>query len=390
MPESLHVGILLNPYAGLGGSLALKGSDGARAQALFKSLSDDQRQRAAQRFERALRQLSDDVSHLRFSAWGGQMGAELLQSLGFPCAVLGCPKTNETGPSDTHEALQHLCAAGIDLLLFVGGDGTARDVHDVVKDRLPTLGIPSGVKMQSGVFALSPEAAGELLHRLARGGLVDLQRREVRDIDEQALREGSVRSRFYGELLVPGEARFLQQTKIGGREDPQLAAADIGAWLAEQIEQDCTYLVGPGTTMAAFMEAMSLPNTLLGVDILRNEQVLKHDADEQAILAALASAPGAVKLLVSVTGGQGYVFGRGNQQFSPKVIRKVGRGGIVITAAKSKLASLEKRPLLVDTNDPRLDLELCGFWPVVTGYDDQVFYRLGDPLGLSTAVRESK
>ena len=55
-------------------------------------------------------------------------------------------------------------------------------------------------------------------------------------------------------------------------------------------------------------------------------------------------------------GGQGFIFGRGNQQISPKVIRQVGLDNIVVVATKSKLDKLKS--LRVDTGDPELDKAL--------------------------------
>jgi predicted polyphosphate/ATP-dependent NAD kinase len=277
---------------------------------------------------------------------------------------------------DTRQAVREMREHGVDLILFAGGDGTARDIFDEVGSSIPVLGIPAGVKMHSGVFAVSPEAAGELLLQLVRGGLVGLTAREVRDIDEDAFRHDRVRSRFYGEMLVPGEGRYLQHTKVGGRESPELVADDIAEWLVEQMEPGRTYLIGPGSTTAAIMAKLGLANTLLGVDVIRDGELLASDADEAGLLEQLARAPAAATIVVTVIGGQGHVFGRGNQQFSPQVIREVGPENVLVVAAKSKIAALEGRPLLVDTNDPALDRELCGWHVVITGYDDRILYRI--------------
>lgn len=376
MKAHLHIGLLANPLAGLGGSIALKGSDGEVMRARVAELTPEQRQRSLDRLRRALAPLAALAGNIRFSTWGGAMGEDALTEMAAPVTVLGQPGPGLSSATDTREAVAKLRDAGIDILVFAGGDGTARDIYDVVGESLPVLGVPAGVKMHSGVFAVSPEAAGELLLELARGGLVGLRLQEVRDIDEEAFREGVVRSRFYGDMQVPGEGRYLQHTKIGGRESHELVAADIAAWIVEHMEDDTTYLVGPGSTTAAIMEQLGLENTLLGVDVVRNNEVLANDADEETLLRHIAEAGGKVTIIVTAIGGQGHIFGRGNQQFSPAVIRGAGPERIVVVAAKSKIAELEGRPLLVDTNDPELDRALCGYREIITGYDDRILYRV--------------
>ena len=372
----LHVGLVVNPLAGLGGSLALKGSDGDELRARVEGLSKEQRARSQQRVKRALKDLGEGV---RFSTWRGSMGESVVRTLGIPAAILGSPARGVvTSPEDTSTAVAALLAAGIDILVFAGGDGTARDVYDVVGDEFPVLGIPAGVKMHSGVFAVSPEAAGALLERLAKGGLVGLQLCEVRDIDEDAFRHDVVRARFYGEMLVPTEGHYLQQTKIGGRESHDLVAADIAEWLGETLDPTVTYFMGPGSTTAAIMENLGLANTLLGVDAIRDGALLASDVDEQQLLSIVDEAPNGCEIIVTAIGGQGHIFGRGNQQFSPAVIRRVGIENITIVASKGKIAALDGRPLLVDTNDPALDRELAGLKTVITGYDDRILYRIGD------------
>jgi predicted polyphosphate/ATP-dependent NAD kinase len=371
----LHIGLIVNPLAGLGGSLALKGSDGPEIRELA---ARGHAHRAQERTLRMLKILQQDASAFQFSSARGAMGETSLAKMGLAAKVVGSDIDAITTSEDTRVAAEALRQCGVDIIVFAGGDGTARDIYDAVGDECPVLGLPTGVKMHSGVFAVSPEAAGELLLQLARGGLVGLSAQEVRDIDEDAFREDTVRTRFYGELRVPSEGRFLQQTKVGGREVPELAAADIAAWLAMQMEPERLYFIGPGSTTAAIMTELKLPNTLLGVDIVGNGLLLSADVNEEQLLEMVAQSPGQATIVVTVIGGQGYFFGRGNQQFSPSVIRAVGLENIWVVAAKSKLASLDGRPLLVDTNDKSLDLELCGYRTVVTGYDDQTLYRVSD------------
>ncbi len=374
--KTLHVGLVVNPLAGLGGGLALKGSDGEAVREIAGSLHRDRSSRAAQRCQRSLDRIKSVKVSLQFSCWGGAMGESVLREAGFDARVLGAPSDGISDAEDTRNAAVSLQAANVDLLVFVGGDGTARDILDAVGSDMPVLGIPAGVKMHSGVFAVSPEAAGDLILVLSRGGLVDLKKREVRDIDEEAFRRDTVRSRFYGELLVPCEGSFLQQTKLGGREDQQLAAAEIAAWQVEKMEPNRTYLVGPGSTTAAIMEQLRLPCTLLGVDVVRDGELLIGDADEASLLSIIESTDGPFSMILTVIGGQGHLFGRGNQQISPDVIRAVGSENINIVASKSKIAGLTSRPLLLDTNDPLLDRSLRGLIRVNTGYDDYVIYRV--------------
>ena len=369
----LKMGLLINPLAGLGGSRGLKGSDGSVVRELADTLSEQELLRSSDRARRALDKLVG-IEGLQVFTWGGAMGEDLARSLNLNHRVLGQGSDTISSPADTRQAAAAMLEAGVDVLAFAGGDGTARDIYDVVGDRLPVLGIPAGVKMHSGVFAVSPEAAGELLLELCRAGLVGLRSQEVRDIDEAAFREDVVRSRFYGDMLVPGEGRYLQHTKIGGRESHELVAAEIAAWVTEHMDPETLYLVGPGSTTAAVMEELGLANTLLGVDAIKAGVVRCTDANEQQLLELLAEQDGAAQILVTAIGGQGHIFGRGNQQFSPAVIRAVGLENIRILAAKSKISNLEGRPLLVDTNDPQLDAQLCGYREIITGYDDRILY----------------
>lgn len=376
MNAHLHIGLINNPLAGLGGSLAFKGSDGEEIRALVREMPSEERRRSQERLQRALAPLADVSLGVRFSTWGGDMGEDALAQMNVAVQVLGRASGEMSRSEDTREAVRTLQAAGIDILVFAGGDGTARDIYDVVGETLPVLGVPAGVKMHSGVFAVSPEAAGELLLELVRGGLVGLRLQEVRDIDEEAFRSDVVRSRFYGDMLVPGEGRFLQHTKVGGRESHDLVAAEIASWIAQNTDPDCTCIVGPGSTTAALMEEWGLPNTLLGVDVVRGGEVLLTDANEVDLAKLLEQCKGQRQLFVTAIGGQGHIFGRGNQQFSPRVLRAVGLDNITVVAAKSKISALEGRPLLVDTNDPELDQALCGYRKVITGYDDQILYRI--------------
>jgi predicted polyphosphate/ATP-dependent NAD kinase len=373
----LTIGFIVNPIAGVGGSLGLKGSDELAAMNALPVVRDStELSRSMNRAQRTLALLMPHTAQLRFACWGGVMGQAVLDSLGLHGEILGGAQSEYTGAGDTQLAARAMVAKSVDIIVFVGGDGTARDIFDAVGDNYPVLGIPAGVKMHSGVFAVSPEAAGELLVQLVEGGLVGLAPQEVRDIDERAFRENIVKSRFYGEMLVPAEGRYLQHTKVGGVENSELAAADIAAWVVECMEEGVSYVIGPGSTTAAIMEELGLAYTLLGVDVVLDGELLLSDGSEQELLSLLTQNTGAAKIIVTVIGGQGHVFGRGNQQISPALIRLVGVKNIDIVSAKAKISALQGRPLLLDTNDPQLDLELSGYRCVITGYQDKILYRL--------------
>jgi predicted polyphosphate/ATP-dependent NAD kinase len=252
---------------------------------------------------------------------------------------------------------------GVELLLFVGGDGTARDIYEAIGEGVPVLGIPAGVKMHSSVYAVNPRRAAELVEAFLAGD-APLAQTEVMDIDEAQFREGRLSAQLYGYLSVPYAERLVQGAKIAstGAEDSPLPIAE---YVVETMEDGFTYILGPGSTVKAIGDELGIDKTLLGVDVVHQGKLVGKDLNEAQLLALIEGKP--VKLVVTVIGGQGYVFGRGNQQISPAVIRQVGRENVIIVATKSKLGALEG-PLLADTGDPDCDTYLSGYVRVVTGY----------------------
>lgn len=361
---------MINPLAGLGGAVALKGSDGAETVEKARALGAESR--VAARVETCLAALEPRYSRFDVFTVAGAMGDDICQHLGISAQVVYTPDDAVTTPEDTRAAIASFAAEGVDLVLFAGGDGTARDVFDAVGEGQAVLGIPCGVKMHSGVFANNPTAATRILEAMIDGKLVSVIKGEVRDIDEASFRSNIVKTRFYGEMWVPAELRYLQQVKSGGKEVEALAVQEIAAEIVEQMEPGTTYFVGSGSTTAAINESLGLESTLLGVDVVRDGELLKVDATEQDLLAFAEKGP--CQIVVTAIGGQGHIFGRGNQQLSAKVLRAVSIENITLIATKSKLEALEGKPLLVDTGDPALDRELAGTMRVVTGYEDAVLY----------------
>lgn len=387
-PPLLKLGLIVNPQAGVGGPAGLKGSDDKSLVAsAIASGADGTRARV--RIKRCLNAIMDQcrVTPANLAqrslapaivTCGGAMGESAVVDAGFAAEVVyRASSETETSAIDTQLAAQEMLAQRVDLLLFVGGDGTARDICQVVGEQLPVLGVPSGVKMHSGVFAISPEGAAEVVLSMLSGDLVDVRAQEVRDIDEQAFREGVVKSRFYGEMKVPECGHFVQSTKNGGREVEELVLDDIAADLRERLEDDVLYLVGAGTTPQALMSELDLANSLLGVDVIQNEQVILADASAVELEALLSEKDSKVVIILSVTGGQGSLIGRGNQQLSPAVLRRAGRENVWVVASKTKIRQLGGRPLLMDSHDLELDRSWSGYIEVLTGYHDCILYPLG-------------
>ncbi len=368
-----RLGLVINPLAGLGGPAALKGSDGA--DVVREAQRRGAQARAGDRTRRCLAALAERQQQLRILTWGGAMGADAARAEGFEPEILGSAASTATTAEDTRAAVRALAAADVDLLLFAGGDGTARDVCSALEGPRPVLGIPAGVKMHSGVYAVTPEAAAKVICQLLDGALVALDTGEVRDIDESELRAGRVNSRYFGELQIPAEPRWVQHTKIGGRESEPLVLEEIAAEIAERIAATSSgsyWVVGPGSTTAAVMEHLGQPNTLLGVDLLQGGSCVASDLDAREQIARTEGAE--VWILITFIGGQGHLLGRGNQQLSPELLRRAGRDRLVVVATRSKLAELEGRPLQVDSGDAELDRDLAGYLPVITGYSDRVLY----------------
>ena len=373
MSKTFRLGVVINPFAGIGGAMALKGSDGEaiRQQALAAGAT----KLANDKMARALTKLTA-FSNLLVLTASGEMGEHCCAALGLEHQVIYTSQSAETTPEDTENAVRELVNKGVDLILFAGGDGTARNVCSIVADSVPVLGVPAGVKIHSGVYAVTPSAAGDVVAKMLTGELVSVRQAEVRDIDESAFRQGKVRAQHYGEMQVPDELTYVQSVKMGGREDESMVVNEIAEYLSEIIADDDEhlYIMGSGSTVAEVMARLGLTNTLLGVDVVKKGAVIAADVTASELLELVSQSP--ARLVITAIGGQGHVFGRGNQQLSPAVLRAIGRDNFWIAATKQKLQQLDGRPLRSDSGDEELDNELAGIIAVITGYDDRVYYPL--------------
>lgn len=374
------LGLVVNPVAGVGGRVGLKGSDGPDVLRRARALGTVPQ--APRRAVQALRVLSAVRDQVQIVTYPGDMGEDAALECGFSPVLLGSIVRGQTTAEDTRAAARAMEEQGVDLILFAGGDGTARDICDAVAQRVPALGIPAGVKMHSAVFAVTPGQAGEVALMLLTGRLTRTRDSEVMDIDEDAFRRGVVAASLRGYLSVPEERDLVQGAKAGALPAEKDALQGIAAEVAAGMEEGSAYIVGPGTTTKAVMDALGIEGTLLGVDVVLDRRLVGRDVNEEHLLDLVRTRR--CKVILGVIGGQGYILGRGNQQISPRVLRGVGTENVIVAATREKLLSLEGRPLLVDTGDEDLDSLLAGFTKVVTGSNEYHVYRVGSEAGSRT------
>jgi predicted polyphosphate/ATP-dependent NAD kinase len=336
----------------MGGRVGLKGTDGQ--EILKKALALGAKPVAPTRAEAFLTQLRPAKEHIHLFAGASTMGETEADAMGFAYTPVGEGKT-ETNAQDTRVASEKMKEAGVDLLVFCGGDGTARDVLKSVDMKVPVLGVPTGVKMHSAVFAVTPAAAARVTANFLWANL-PLREAEIMDVDEAIFREGRVSAELYGYVLTPYEPNLIQTNKLASpmTEDEVRNQAAIAIYVIENMQPDVLYIVGPGTTTRIIADLLDQKKTLLGVDLFLKKKIIAHDVAEKQILNAVKDKT--AKIIVTPIGGQGFIFGRGNQQLSPEVIQKVGTENVIVIATESKLRSL--KTLKVDTGDPRLDREL--------------------------------
>ncbi|MDQ7793255.1 MAG: ATP-NAD kinase family protein [bacterium] len=362
------LGLIVNPVAGMGGRVGLKGTDGPAILEQARELGavPEAPGRAVEALGRLLR-LKDTFNLVTYPH---DMGENEARRAGFVPTVIGLIEPGRTTGEDTRRAAGDLMDRGVDLLLFAGGDGTARDICTAVGAGLVAVGVPAGVKIHSAVCATTPRSAGDLAALFLEGKVTRVREAEVMDIDEEAFRAGRVSARLYGYLKVPHEAGMVQSLKAGSRGGEESALDGIASEVIDRMEDGRLYVVGPGTTTRAILERLGLPKTLLGVDVAQGGRLVAGDTTESVLLSLLESGP--ARIVVTPIGGQGFIFGRGNQQISPRVIRKAGVDSIIVVATMGKLVALGGNPLLVDTGASDLNGDLSGYVRVITGYRQEV------------------
>ncbi len=355
----MKLGFLINPIAGMGGSVGLKGTDGLVDEALKLGA----RPIAAERAKKCLDELNVDSVILTCS---GEMGEAALTSTPLSFEVVYSYEGISTS-EDTKNACKRFVEEGIDLLVFCGGDGTARDVYSTVERKIPIIGIPAGVKMHSAVFAISPKGAAQMVELFIEGK-AEVRDAEVMDTDEAAYRRNELRMKVFGYARTPYEPVLVQHGKsLFQSVSEEQAKEEIARFAIEFMRDGSLYIMGAGTTIHKIAELLGLgeEKTLLGVDAVKDGKLVGKDMNEQGLLRLLEKEP-KVKLLVSPIGAQGFVFGRGNQQLSAHVLEKIRIENVIVLATPHKLA--ETPFLLVDTGSDELDEQLSGYMSVVSGY----------------------
>jgi predicted polyphosphate/ATP-dependent NAD kinase len=368
------LGLIVNPIAGMGGRVGLKGSDGEEILKRARELGAEPE--SPRRAVDALKSLIRSKENIELITYPYEMGEDEARDCGFSPIVTGSIKRGETTSRDTINAAKELLGREVDLLLFAGGDGTARDIFNVIGDKIPALGIPSGVKIHSAVFATSPRNAGELavIYLGNESSAIPLLEAEVMDIDEQSYRENRLSARLYGYLKIPYKKRMMQSAKAGGCAGEQEFIDAIAYDVITNMEDECLYIIGTGTTTRAIMEKLGLRNTLLGVDVVYNKKLIGLDLNESQLLEMIEGKK--AKIVVGVIGRQGYLFGRGNQQISAEVIKKVGKENIIVIATMEKILTLRGNPLLVDTGDAEIDGMLIGYLKVISGRGERMVLKV--------------
>jgi predicted polyphosphate/ATP-dependent NAD kinase len=367
----LALGLVVNPVAGIGGRVGLKGSDGAEIQKKAFALGavPEAQNRAIQALERV-----KSLKVLQVITYPSEMGEDAARACGLEPTVIGSTKQGETTAEDTRNAATEMLRLGVKLLLFAGGDGTARDVCNAIGETLPVLGIPAGVKIHSAVFATNPINAGELAALYLQGRVTGLRDAEVMDIDEEAFRRGIVSAKLYGYLRVPFQTRLVQSVKTPTSPGEEASMEAIACDIINGMKDDCLYVIGPGTTTRAITSRLGLSKTLIGVDVVAAGKLTAMDVNESQLLELVRGRK--ARIIVTPIGGQGCIFGRGNQQISPQVIEKVGRQNIIVVGTTGKINSLRGQPLWVDTGERAVDQMLSGYIKVVTGHNERTIYKV--------------
>jgi len=361
------LGFLVNPIAGMGGRVGLKGTDGVEKSALALGAKPVAPTRAVE-FLRRLKELQLAAT-LDLLTCPGIMGGDEVKSAGLKAEMLPMSLRPETTAEDTKKAVKLMVESRVDLIVFVGGDGTARDIFDAMRGAIvvPVLGVPSGVKMYSGIFSASPADAADVVQAFVENSAQKTDF-EIMDADEEAIRTDHFSVRLHGFLKGP----FVPMRLLGSKQitpetlDEHENQVAVARFVVEEMNPKATYILGPGTTVKCVADLLGVEKTLLGVDIYRDWRVIK-DVNEERILREVKDWDN-TWIVLSPIGRQGMLLGRGNQQISPEIIGRIGKERMIVAATRSKIQGIEGGVLRVDTGDLRVDESLRGYIKVAIDY----------------------
>lgn len=367
--EKKVIGLIVNPVAGMGGSVGLKGTDG---KDIYQKALELGAQPVTPGKAHEVLEHINNTDAIDWLAAPGKMGENFVVEMDLAHTVIG-EIGEETSGEDTRRIARQMAAQGADLIVFVGGDGSARDLFDAVGTDTPVVAVPAGVKIFSGVFAISTRRAAEMIDAFVSG--VDVTEEEVLDIDEEAYQNNRLDSRLYGYLMTPNVRAYLQPGKFASvSPSSEESKLDIAAYIVEDIiEPETLYILGPGSTVKAVADEIGVEKTLLGVDAVYEGKLVGQDLNEKGILALLEQYPKR-KLVITPLGGNGFIFGRGSKMFTPQVIRLVGKENVIIVGDRDKVQHLDC--LRVDSGDFDLDETLSGFQRVWVGYREAILKKV--------------
>lgn len=372
-----RIGLLINPISGMGGSVGLKGTDGKKI--LEKAIKLGARSNAPSKAKETLKELRELKDKLLFFTGSGLLGEKILEKYDYNFVVVHKSSAEDefTSENDSIQVLNKFLELNLDLIIFAGGDGTARMVTRIIANKVPCVAIPTGVKIHSPVFTINPMIAGKLALEFLENGL-PTKIEEVVDLNEDMYRKDIVVTDLYGYLKVPYKKKYLQNKKAPTPLSEEESIKSIALDIIDNMEEETYYLIGAGSTTNYLMNELGLKSTLLGVDIIQKGKLIKADCNEKQLLEIVEKHK--CVLIISPTGGQGFLFGRGNQQISYKVLSKLDKEGIKIVSTIHKIIDLRGRPLIVYTGNDEVDKHLSGYYKVKTGYGRELIYKVTNKI----------
>ena len=358
------LGLVINPIAGMGGKTGLKGSDGSNT--LKKALSLGAKKESAKRAEQALLPLKFIINKFSLITCSAEMGEVSCKKIGLKTDYIIDINKQITTRADTINAVKIMAKKKVSLILFSGGDGTACDIFYALQDKIPILGIPAGVKMHSSVFGMSPNAVGSLVSRIIsnHSNIFPTSSAEIMDLDEDMRRYDQIVTKLIGFATIPSDKFLVQNPKSYVPLNDEDSINGISEYLEDNLNNKATYIVGPGRTTHNFLNRIGVSGTLLGVDVLKGRKLIGRDVNSREL--DILTRDGLLYIISGIIGGQGFLFGRGNQQITAEIIRRVKRENIIVIASTKKIYELPRQCILIDTGNQNLDNELAGYLKVQT------------------------